>query len=886
MISAKGLTPPVVLPGAVGVAGQDLDLLVTVLIPLPPRSETLGVDIVTPSGATQQPVDGAPLALETVVAPHRCLASFLPAGTAQLPNGDPLPAGALERDAWAIEAVVGELRADLPAEFPLPVLWLLEGVDAASVAAVLETWLAGGVTGVVPQPDRAHDTATDPERGATAQDTWRTRMLGGTWSELVEAEVVLGQASVMAGNPTLWVRTFDENGTEVPAAAVLEVLAGVDPVFMAGHPVVVQAAALAANLPVRMVLRFDAWDVDLASADDAKGAVRFLAPTAVRLVADDGGPAIGDLQLTWADPHTVAEIDRAQLEGRSFHVEVDFPPDTRIRLVRGQESFWPDPDQPPSWSTAGWEAKDGTATGSWRQFTGVQIGTETAPAAFWVGTRVRLVVEYQQWARNMVEQKQGTTVQTVRVAPGHEVGLCFAVGDLDFHDQFVTDQDGEVSAVSFGVSAGDRVGVAVRRSLTVGEFDELLLEVVDEPDERYEDRNGSESASGRPPLVFVDDFGYFWSEEGREPLLRSPFTSGDLSGTVRVDADGSDPARGNTGSAAAFHALKYALFTHEALVLVKGSNDAMPSHHQFHVVNEDGDAHTVSFQVGGSWLAPTYLPSSNWFERGTEIHEYAHAAVRSLSNTLGDPGRREPYVTGVVTFSLRFLQEREQEVVWHNPELVTNGGMALSEGLAELVELLFGAGVGLPVAGAQSVPAGEEGWARHRYLVDTPIPGQPAGSYDGEPHPLRECSGRNVEGVFAGAMHQYLTDVTGLPGLGSVGDDTGSGYKRPQAYLDEWLGGRADPATALVQLHRMAAWLLVDPLEAVVGDSFWYTGHWPEPSGDRYPTVYDYLRRIEREAPIGAADPKESFAHLHDRYLLPWHLEREPAPGLGQDWTP
>ncbi|HVD27596.1 MAG TPA: hypothetical protein VNC79_03735, partial [Mycobacteriales bacterium] len=498
----QGLVPPLVLPGAVGAGGADLNQLLAVSARF-----GLGVDVAVAAGSMQQPVDGAPLPLETVIAPNPGFATFVPAGLDRIPDGNdgvPLPTGALDRDAWAIQTDLKAVMPLYPTEFPVPALWLLEGVDAATVPAVLDQWLGGSVEGVAPETQACHDSAAAGEQGATPEDSYRNRMLAGTWREMLyAAEAALGLASGAGLNPTLTVRAFDENLAEIPVAAVLEATAVVDPVLLGAHPLVLLTAGLAANLPVSIHLRFDVWDVDLATASDSKGAVRPLRPETIRLVADDGGDQLPDLAIQWVDPYAVAELPRSQLEGRSFHAEVDFPPGTTIRLERGQAFTWPFQGDPATWSTAGWTAKSGTASGSWENFSGVQIGSEISPATFWVGTKVRLRLAFEEQVRDPYGVRKSSRVRTRRLAPGHEVAL-YALRGIDYYDWFTTDADGDVSGVSFAVPAGGALGVAVRRHL-VDPFG-VELSADDEPDDLYEQVHGAGSAATRVRLFGDSDF--------------------------------------------------------------------------------------------------------------------------------------------------------------------------------------------------------------------------------------------------------------------------------------------------------------------------------------------------------------------------------------------
>lgn len=885
MTTALGLAPPIVLAGATGPAGEDLTPQVTVT----PASVGvgLGLDIHTPGGALQQNPGGTVAPLETVLALHAGWASFLPAGKAVLANGIPLSSGPVARDCWALEPGLeeGRLRALLPVGIPVPTLWLLEGVDATDVSAVLQSWLDRTAPGIAPQPEACHLHTDAADRLGTPEETWRARMLAGTWSELVPAQALLGPAAAPDGTtPTLTVRAFAQDGTELPAAAIIESFGRVDAEHLAAHPVVTGCGSLAATLPVTIYLQLDVWDVDLAP----KGQERPLQPVVVRLVPDDGGAPIPEPTATRVDPYTRLEIDQGELRDRSFHVEADLAPDTRIRLERGAERFWPPDGQAPTWSSAGWQVRDGTMLGSWTGFAGVQLGTATEPLRFWVGTKVSLIVEFEQLQRDPIGGSLGV-LELRRVAPGHQLGLYTSRGDTTFVDRFTTDADGEVSAVSFAVRAGMPLGAAVRRRLD-GDGPELWAH--EEPFHVFVTRRGSDGWEDRPRLLTGGL--YFWSQDAREQLFYTAFRSGELSASLRVDSDlddllpGANVLQRNTDHAAAFHALKYARLTHETFALLSDGADAVPLRHDVHLVLEEGVPHALFaepvdddgvVQPLADYTTYTFLPSSYWFHHPAVVHEFAHGIAFRLADRVTDPARRDVFLDGVGAYLARFRDEFEQADSWHSTDLRTNGGFALTEGLAEIVACFLGvyrplrsptggtAGPGIPFKEVYGVREPQLGEHRSTSLL------------------LQERCGRNIEGVFAQALHMFVNRITSLASLFQTADDTAVGCRRPQSYLDEWLT-RED--ADLDGLRRVITWVIVGPIRDVVGGpSFLWSGQWPQGSGAHYPTTYDFLRAIESTAPAPPPSEKESFAYLHDQILIPWNLEQDDGdPALGPDWEP
>ncbi len=893
MISSSGLVVPVVVPQTAGSGGygpvQDFVTTTSSTEPLVP----LGVDVVVGSGMLQESPDGAILPLHTLLAPHRAIATFLPAGATLEREAWGAPVGPFPRDAWVIDPGVdfGWLTSLLPDGVPAPAVWILHGVDRGSLAdpvGLLNAWLAGEAPGVQPQPQACHEVTDPADRGPTPEETWRTRMLAGTWSELVTAETLLGNVSVHDENLRLTIAVFGPDGLELPAAALLEAIGQVDPTVMGPHPVVQSAGSLSATVPVRMYLRFDTWDVDATSADDRKGGELVLQPDVVRVVDDVTGAEIPGSTWTWVDPHGILEIGRDVVPVAAFHVEAEFAEGLQIRLERGTEQWWPAASTDRLvWSTAGWTARDTLTHGTWNQFRGIQVGSDSAPVSFWVGTKVRIAFCYQQQWRDRFGGRatKARSVSTRRVAPGHEVGLFETY--LPFVDTFTTDEDGEVSGVSFAVNAGMRLGAAVHRRLAVTGAD---LRVVEDP--------------SRPSTMMFSDE-YFWSEDGRSPVLFEPFTSGSFATdpgpiAVLIDADKRVDSNGNTADAAAFHALKFARFAHDAMTLLKGDATHLPLENEFHfsVSTESSDnasatSYTPDPADPGHVITKISLPSCDWFTHTTIVHEYGHVIARWLSETLADPAARAAYEAGTGACHQRFRDEWRQTESWHDVAVVTNGGLARAEAIPLVLELFMGLGASLPSA-HRTPPTGQTGWAKFAHDVKRPAPGATTTVVA-----LSLYCGRRVEGVFAFALHDYIFTVTGFGGFPVVSDDTPTGYRQPTAYLDDWLGSlpAADRTARLDQLHRLVGWLYVDPMRFVMNYYFGWTGIWPEPpatGGVRYATVYDLLARIETRDPARSGSPptpEESFARLHDEALMPWNLEQvradEPIPPvLDPDWNP
>src|SRR5262249_1921864 len=119
----------------------------------------------------------------------------------------------------------------------------------------------------------------------------------------------------------------------------------------------------------------------------------------------------------------------------------------------------------------------------------------------------------------------------------------------------------------------------------------------------------------------------------------------------------------------------------------------------------------------------THLPDGDWFTRRTIIHEYGHGVVQWLSDTVRNPARRADVEDSWAALNARFISERDPKATKyrHSEAMVTNAGIALSEGLTLCFETFFGVGGTLyrvpgPASGAKA------DWAKYKYGVYLPVP--------------------------------------------------------------------------------------------------------------------------------------------------------------------
>jgi hypothetical protein len=682
---------------------------------------------------------------------------------------------------------------------------------------------------------------------------------------------------------------LDRGGTEIPASAVLEAMAGLNPAAMADHPVVTQARPLAAGLPVQIHLRFDTWDVLSHDKNDSKGAVLSIQPDQVSVIDPATGDEIATGPWTMSGPSGVLTVGRSLLTGRTFALQAHFPPGVQISADRNSSRRFPaSPTDPLIWSTAGWTARDTTTSGIWSLFSGIQIGNAAAPVAFWVGVKVRLALSYQEQIRDGYGNKTVAKPNTRRVAPGHQVRL-YGSGSAFIGDEtFTTDTDGEVSGVAFQVTPGSMLGVAIERRLTFGQ---TVIRVSDDP--------------GSGTQLYPDP--YFYSSASSPGVFFTSFTAGALEAPagplpVVIGADPADDTATSTPDAAAFHALKFARYAHEGVALL-GSNAAlMPAVHEFRVLTGGGGASTTVSDdpVTSTAITTTHFPPQGWFTRRTVIHEYGHAIVYWLSSTVRDHARRTDYGAAQGACQDEAAAVAKWPGYWHSESLVTVSGTALTEGLTLCFESFFGEGGKLDPSGMKGPPGTKVSWPKYIFLVYPPGPPNiSATGFSGSFGPALQLSaskGRDVEAVFAYALFEYVKASTGFGGflLGTTGDSERR-CVQPQAFLDTWQSSLpASSATAkLDQLHRLVSWLLIDPITVVVGDKRFWTGRYPAGAGGvPYPKVYDVLLRVfgqdlARTGP--APTPEESFTNLHNDCLVPWNLEQdlasEPTPPiLGGDY--
>ena len=860
------------LPGQVAVAGQ-----------ADTADPGQGVTIKVPPGDTQ--ADGIPY--ETLLAPARAAAAFMAAGNF-LAREDGVTLGPFPADAWALFPQPDNTRPQFPATVPEPGVYVLQGVTRESVDQstdnVLDRWLRGGASGVQPQLTAAGKRATPNEQGGTPAQVWRACMLAGIWAEDVPAGTLLGLADLGGdGAPTLTFRVFDYEWNEIPASAVLEVMGPLNQDAMADHPVVAQASGLAADLPVQMFLRFDVWNPLGTHGTDPKGEEFPLPPLDVQLIDQQGG-AIAGSRWTPAGDAGVLEIQRNLVEGHTFWLFATFPAGTQLALERGASRWFPaQATDQLTWSTASWTARDTTTSGTWMSFTGIQVGSAAAPVAFWVGTKVRMTLGYQEQIRPFNGGKSGsaTKVNTRRLTIGHVVTLNQASpaspSTPAIVDSFTTDAEGEVSGLSFTIQPGLDLTIAAERRLAFGG---TVIRVEDDP-------------GATTPLYPDPSFRF---ENATPPVSFPAFSSAAVDAAGKplnpvVDADARSDTKANTPYAAAFHALKFARYADDGIALLSGVQPGSATReHVFHalVSQARGDgAWTDTYDDPGTKqvVTRTHLPDRDWFTRRTAIHEYGHGVVRWLSDTVRTPSRRADLEASWAPFTARFISERHTKGpgYTHSEPMVTNAGIALSEGLTLCFETFFGVG-GTLRAFKVSAPAGKSSWAKYSYGVYYPAPPYTSVS-------LSALCARQVEGAFAFALFEYISHATGFGGfvLGQTGDGP-NGCKQPQAFIDNWK--LKAHAGAEDQLHRLVGWLLVDPITVVMGDKTQWTGQWPvggQP--EPYPAVYDHLNRVFTNKPGSPQTPQESFTTLHNDCLVKWNLEKdlsnEPNPPvLGQDWNP
>jgi hypothetical protein len=884
MISSVGLVPPLVLP----IPGQYAEVAQATTVAA--AADPMAVEVTVPADAVQTLPDGTVLMLNSIVAPHASKVRYLPAGDLLVEPTWPVVVGPFARDAWVIDALadVSAIAALLPPTVPAPVYWVLEGVEPTSVddpAApgwVLDSWLDGAVPGVRPKVRQCHRWVTPAERADTPEHTWKQAMLAGRWSEAVPAETVLGLVTTDGTSAPLRIWTYGADGTTLPAAAILDAFAAADPALLPAHPVVAGCHTLLADpaLPVQFYLRFDLWDVTGSSPADPKGLARSLQPVTVRLVDTTSGTDIPGTNWTWLEgtggrTGGVLEVARGDVSGADFTVRPEFPAGLQVSLSRT------DPTRsqpvPPGWSTAGWTAQDGVTPGSWAAFNGVLIGTQTQPVVFSVGTKVRLSAGYQQQRRDWFAQSPVRKLDTRRLAGGHSVRLY--QGGPNPADEFLTDDDGEVSGVSFTVLPGTPVTVGLPRQLDVPAVN---------------GGNATTLVALDSPVGSVFPHNEFQGTDALVPVTFPAFSTGTIGpADLVIDADAAGGK--HTADAAAFHALKYARFATDATVLLKTDSVAMPVRHEF--VIKPGSTAIPSTQAWPAGNPASTDPDHTvtdfgsekaWFYPNVVIHEYAHGLVSWLGGELTSIANFNVINNGNVAIADRLANEYGHG---HNAWLVTNSGTGLDEGLPEFFEFLFGYRdsfvnrmTGLHPGSTTSPPPGQKSWPQHKYQVI-----DHAGTAYVQ---LSADMGRRVEGVFAIALWDYLANATTFPGFLVVQGDSTLGARPAHACLHDWAA--TAPAGKPDQLGRLFRWLITDAIGGLYGSPATWTGAWTGKPGLPYPTVRDFLSQLQASDPAGAAvppTPEESFQHLFDTGLQPWNLEQfDPAepkpPVLAPDWLP
>ncbi|WP_426513545.1 hypothetical protein ACPPVO_24835 [Dactylosporangium sp. McL0621] len=885
MISSVGIVPPLILP----IPGEYDSLRTEVVVTA--ATDPDAVDVAArPGNVFQTPPDDPPSTLDTIITPEAATVSYLPAGQLLVQDGWPQVVGPFDQDAWVVSALHGKspLADMLPPGSPVPVYWVLEGVDRRSVddpdsvdpdndGGLLNRWHNGEVPGVKPRADECHRRTDPDQRADIALHTWKQRMMAGTWAESVPAETALGLATADGDWSRLRVWTFGADGTPLPAAASLAALAIADPDLLPAHPVVAGCGVLTDNVPVRFYLRFEVWDVDQSSASDPKGAPRSLQPDTVRLIDSLLGSEITGTQWTWREAATggVLEVPRPSVRTATFHIRAEFPAGQQIRLSRTEKRVYP-PGQRLVWNSAGWTARDSITPGSWTGLEALQLGTLSQPVAYWIGTKVRLAAAYQQprvdWFKRTTNLTSGATytisrTDTYPVAAGHRLDLYQTAANPVAY--FVTDDDGEVSGVVFD----DVVpGTAVRLGLA------LIVGLPSVGGGSTGTLFALSDGSNVPSPVFAA--GDFLASNARVPLLFVGFNSGVVGAaegpaTFVVDADRNNFATGNTAYAAALHALKCAKLTHDAVVLLKGDSVNLPQRHDFQLALTSSTAVTVALAADAKRpdRTETTLPSnSSWFCSNVVPHEYGHAIVNWLGSALPSPGTLNATYAAIAVTNT--IQGSPPTWPGHTAGAVINSGVALDEGLAEFVECLMGY-VKIYRRGHTSLKKhGSVGHPAAIYLALLSPTSSPQSLSRFTPAQVRA-----VEGAVALAQATYLLDTTKFPGFGIDTGPTSGRFRPAQAYLDDWLRNKHRD---LGQLQRMFRWLFTDAVSAYYGNpSNWLlsgpTG-WPAPQLQTatYPSVEGYLTQLTTSDPAAGGSPptpEESYQHFNDRYLVPWNLE-------------
>ena len=879
MTSSVGVVPPLVLPNPDGYAAVQDKVTVAAVAAADDDPDAVEVSI---EDGTQTSSDATPVPLATILVPQEATVRYLPqARSLTGPTGTPwaTPAGPFEHDAWVIDALGdrAQLAPLLPAGVPAPAYWVLDGVDPLSVddprnpgSGLLDRWLTdGAASGVHPRARQCHRRTPRDLRAGDADQTWKQRILDGSWAELLRAGTALGLAVSAGTGRTLRIWAFDADGTPLPAAGILAAFATVDPVLLAPHPVVVGCIGPAAAAPVRFYLRFDVWDAILSSTDDPKGGVRSIPPDTVTLKDMASGASIPNTAWTPTPTSAGAGVLVAQagdVRGKTFTIEADFTFAEPLALSRADANQVFPVGWRLNWSSNGWMARDGTP-GAWTNYQGVLVGTRTTPLAFWAGTKVRLAAKFQQPRVDWFDKSRSLTpgpgytishVDTRPVAAGHSLDL---IQNGTPVGTFTTDDDGEVSGVSFQPASGSAVFVNLSTFVNVTAVGPAPTAVAT--------RLMAEDASKIPAKSVITDTALtaFKARSARIPLS-FPALSGPIGATSGpasfvVDADKHTFAAGNTPFAAVFHALKCMKLTQDAVTLLQGDSVDMPRDHRIvATANSPVGTMTAPVALGGRPdHSTTFLDrDAGWFCSNVACHEYGHAIAMWKGTAPTDPSVFAAYGAGITATQNRMLAERG--FTGHSAGWLTNSGVALDEGIGEFFELLMGYYPRFSsgdttlacVATAAAVPG-------ERYASTSRN-----GSTVTRLSDVSSANVRAVEGAFAMALYEYLRDRTGFQGFPIDVGPVASRQQPAGSYFDAWR--TVDPGNETA-LHDAFGWITTAMATLYRAPLTW-TGQWPTPASGGpapvgYPTVEDYLTALLSADPI-------TYQHLLDDYLVPWNL--------------
>ena len=583
-----------------------------------------------------------------------------------IPMGNPLPtagaepspgAGSVVLKTWVVD--VTQLKKVLPPGVPPMTSILYLNVKPGTVRASLDPLVRA-------LPEAALRLVwigpSEPANRAEMEDHYLNSVLMGQAELFVPGGTPLGEAGPRdptnpAAGTEFILRFTDGAGNDLSPLLHLRGMPGYGGVQWTAHPLV--SALSGIPVPVDIYLQFEVWDETLKVFEPL--------PAGIAIALMEADPVIDDILAT----------QNTDAQGR---VHFSFP-DLQATTGETPDIFFQAQCNglnhaghtlPNEWSTKGWRAADGSP-GYYPSFTGTQLGSAVSPLVFRIGLDFHARLEYRN-ARTgandpapkgiLVEVRNGITSPTAKTLR--------------------TDDNGEINCVTFDIPAGADVFLCVWFEIEDSAIN-MMRTTADPVDEAWV-TSGTDADKKDYPNNETTSIG----TQSNPEIFRCTINDRNVClYFLKVFRE---------LSTFLFHLTVGAWTGVQNLNLIRGSITGI----------------AFSWPVG-----KVNIPASDYWDRGTLIHEMSHQIMWKEVN-FSSLGIAYEAILGDLD-------------LYHVTNLLANPEHALIEGWAEFIEAVF--------AGTTPVPYPVT------TLVDR-VSGQP--TYPLGPPPNNR--GESVEGAFADGL--------------------------------------------------------------------------------------------------------------------------------------